>query len=451
MTVRASLALALVAALLGFACTKHNPRYCAGVKNSDCMNVDAGPDGDAGDAADASDAADAADASDSSDADAAMEAAPEHPMCTQTACGSVDGGPPICDVDAGMCRGCASADECVNLSGGALRGCDSDERCYPCTKNVECTVSTTPICEAHGCRACKQDSECGDPGVCVGDGHCATNDEVVFIEYSDSGCSGANGSSASPYCSFHDASPFIGPNSSHTVVVLRGAALDQLILPTFPAGSAPLLVVGRKSAGGDDPNIGYTTSSAVIASSGTITVRDLAIAGGTSSQSIGVKVSGTAKLNLSNVTVSGGKGLGIDVSGGANLTLDRCSIVSSAAGGLSVHGGGFVVQNTIIASNGFGAKLLNVSAGSQFWFDTVVGSAGSAIACDTSSPTIDDSVIQGFNDGCTLNDTLTPTSPTYSAVSLPPAMACTTPPATFPDHDYNGKARGPTASCGAVQ
>ena len=129
------------------------------VRDTDDGSVDRSEVGDGTDARDGGDALDGGDARD----------VPFR--CTgNDQCG--DGGPKVCEPDAGMCV------ECFR-----------DEHCMAKPK--------TPICEALMCRACKVDSECPDPQICMSDGHCATS-EVMFVEFRSTGCGTADGSSGNP-------------------------------------------------------------------------------------------------------------------------------------------------------------------------------------------------------------------------------------------------------------
>jgi hypothetical protein len=171
--------------------------------------------------------------------------------------GGYDGSPGVCEVEAGICVQCLTDGDCSQ-------------------------DSTKPICDTHLCRACKADSECTDPTICMTDGHCATTDEVIFVEFNSNGCPSANGSSTNPYCAPNDAVPHVG--SGKNVIVIRGPVADRMTVNT--AGFSPV-IVGKKSA-----SIPATAATAIQVLSDTVLVRDLTVTGGTAATSRGIIVSG---------------------------------------------------------------------------------------------------------------------------------------------------------------
>ncbi len=486
--------------LLGAGCLEKNPDYCAdaGATQHSCKLQDASADKgvkdastDAGEVADA--AAEALDATDGKDA------VVEKSTCSLMSCGA-DGGPPICDVDAGTCGACTTATQCVAhdplLHGcesgqcfsctkstectdlgtkpiceahacrmcavaaecvardSSLHGCDAPTgQCFPCTKNAECTdLGTKPICDAHACRACKVDAECGGAGVCLDDGHCAKDSEVLYVEFAASGCPNADGTTTKPVCTLAAALADVGVG--RTVIILRGQVADALVIhkPVAPAtGAPPLVLVGRKNALGEAASVSFGLTSGLVLEAGELSVRDVLVAGsGTSTASVGIKVSGEAKLKLQRVTVTGSAGVGISVSS-ASLTMDQCLVEQVGLGGLSASDTAYDISNSIFASNGYGVKIVAPRAGSQFWFDTIVGSKGTALTCDAATTLATSCLIQGFIDTCTTVGTLAPATPAFDADHLPPSAACTTPPAKAPAIDFNGAARVSPFGCGALE
>lgn len=266
---------------------------------------DAGPDG-----ADARDASDAADT-------APVTCRTNEALCAD---GGYDGGPGVCEPDAAVCVECLDDTNCAGKP-------------------------TSPICQNHVCRACKADAECPDPKICMTDGHCATSDEVVFVEFNSSGCPGANGTASNPYCTPNDGVMHL--TSGQNVLVIRGATADRLILNT--SGIAPV-VIGRNSA-----SIPATAATAIQVLSDSVLIRDLTVTGGTAPGSRGFVASGaTTAVKLSNVQVNVGSGLGIQVDSGAMLTMDRCTINGNNKGGILIDAANFDIRNTTITGNGPG-------------------------------------------------------------------------------------------------
>ncbi|MDB4980716.1 MAG: Carboxylesterase family protein [Myxococcales bacterium] len=500
----AVVALAVAAGCVG--CVERNPDYCADASayGHSCTREDAAAAADRRVKDASTDTGEVADvpaemATDATDATDAKDAVIEKSTCSLMSCGA-DGGPPICDVDAGTCGACTTALECVthdpSLHGcesgqcfactkstectdlptrpicgahacrmcaaatecvardASLHGCDATTgQCFPCTKNAECTdAATQPICDGHACRPCKADAECGGAGVCLEDGHCAKGTEVVYVEFSAGGCPGADGTTTKPLCTLADALALVGPGK--TVIVLRGQASDALVIhkPVAPAtGLPPLVLVGRKNGLGEAANVSFGLASGIVLEAGELSVRDVLVSGtGTSTAAIGIRASGEAKLKLQRVTVSGSSGLGISVAS-ATLTMDQCLVEKVALGGLATTDTTHVISNSIFASNGYGVKIGTPRAGSLFWFNTIVGSKGNALTCDAATTLATDCLIQGFVDTCMTVGTLAPATPTFDADHLPPAVACATQPTMAPAVDFNGAPRTAPFGCGALQ
>jgi hypothetical protein len=426
-----ALAVASLAFVLALACTKKNPKYCdaqtpcaTGTCDTGAHQCVANTDGgDAG--ADAGDAGDARDASDATDASDASDVAPKCMASTQCADGGADSGGPVCEVEAGLCVGCVV---------------DSD--CTP--------KKTAPICEAHVCRACKTDAECPDPNICMTDGHCAAGDDVVFVEFKATGCPGADGSSANPYCLPGDATPHL--TSMRSILVIRGSANGQLVLTT--SGVAPV-VIGKPSASGVPASIPANASTAITVSSDSVLIRDLAIKSGSDPASKGIAVSGNSTaLKLVNVQVTlMTDGLGVQASSSAQLTMDRCTVTNNPVGGLLINGAGYDIQNSIFGGNGYGVQFSTPKAPGPFRFNTVVGTV--AAICDLANgETLSDSIVVGPAPNCTLQECIT-TMPTFSSsrpYHLTTKLACPNADASAPpDHDVDGDPRTQPLDCGADQ
>lgn len=490
------MALAAVAwAVVG--CTKTNPNYCADAGKENgyaCSKLDAGLDAPAAvDAVDAMDAGEGGELRGDASRDV-LEAAAERPMCTNAGCTMTE--TPICDVDGGTCRGCATNGECAQKS-PQTPACDKGE-CYACTTDDQCSNATMPICDGHACRACDLNADCAsktatpacassgkcvecatstdcagtkpvcntsantcracasdaecpaDPGVCMADGHCAATGEVIFVEFNASGCAGADGTSAKPYCAPNDGVAHLA--AGHNVIVLRGAFGAQMMLNT--SAISPV-IIGRMNASSVVGSVPATVSTAITVSSDTVLIRDLTVNFGSTSTSKGIAVTGAStKLTLLRVTASLGTGLGVDAESGSTLTMDECYVLNNSTGGILVNGAGYSIQNTVIAGNGYGVQFsAPVSANSQLRFNTVVNNPIAATCDLTSTETFTDSIFTGPMVNCSVTDSVT-TAPTFSTTQpfhLTAHLPCPTAPAagTFPDHDIDGDARTGTIDCGA--
>ncbi len=427
--------------------------------------------------------------------------------CNQVpgSCGARGGGTPVCVVDAGtrtgICVGCLSNSDCKSatpiceLVGTAsspldtCRACSTSGNdckqlnpmtpvcvpatdaaggpqpgtCVGCLANSDCAGSGTskkPICELtstastaiNTCRACAKDAECGGPGVCMDDGHCAQDTEVMFVAASPN-CPG-NGTSASPYCSLTMAVPNL--SATKHVMVILGGTNDQLTLAT--SGVAPV-VLGRMNAAGDIGSVPANAATAITVNSDTVLIRDLTVNLGSATASKGIAVTGAGtSLSLRRVTVSlGTKGLGIDAESGATLAMDECYVENNPVGGILVNGATANIQNTVIgfspaASSGYGIQFNVPGSGTQFMFNTVVGYPTAATSDFSHQVVLNYSIVVGQPTNCTLNDCVI-AAPTFSATNpyhLTIRQMCPTTPTTFPGHDIDGQARtSTTLSCGA--
>jgi len=255
-----------------------------------CWDMDASTDTDGGDARDGGDAKDA-------------EVAPP-PRCPQTincADGGYDGSAGVCAIDAGVCV------ECLE---------DGD-----CASNPK-----TPICEDQLCRACKAGSECkAGPGTCMfhRDGHCATDDETIYVKNA-TGCSmNGGGTKDMPYCNSQDGINAV--TEMRTVVVMRGPdALTEWAVSTAPV--APVTVIGQTSA-----TVNPGARVGIRVSAGSVYVRDL--------------------------KVSSGSNIGVIAETGSDLTMDHCTISNNTKGGILVDGASFDIKNTTVTGNGPSADL----------------------------------------------------------------------------------------------
>jgi hypothetical protein len=420
------------------------------------------------------------------------------------ACGSPNGGTPVCvsrdaGVKPGMCVECLTNDSCkgakpiCEVTGttkspvDTCRACGTDNECKQlnttkpvcvpttdaaggpqpgscvgCLTDANCTsggATRTPICEPtnNACRACAKDTECGGPGVCMADGHCAATSEVLFVDATAS-CSTGNGTSAAPYCSLAVATPHLGIPTP--VMVILGGTNDQLTLAT--TGVSPV-IIGRKNAAGDAGSIPANAATAITVSSDTVLIRNLIVDLGSGTASKGITVGGAGtSLSLRQVTVYlGTKGLGIDAESGATLTMDECYVLNNPTGGILVNGATASIQNTIIAANpsssGYGIQFNAPGSGTQFLFNTVVGYSTAATSDFGHQVVLNYSIVVGSLSNCNA-DTCVVAAPTFnttnpSAVNpfhLTGRTPCPTQATSFPNHDIDGDPRtAATLDCGA--
>ncbi len=362
---------------------------------------------------------------------------------------------PICDVTSGKCRACGDQpDDCRHLN-PALPVCvtagDGGGVCVQCAAMSDCT-GTTPVCTAaHTCTACKADSDCAGSGphVCMADGHCASDDQVVIVDEAR-GC--PDGGTSGTFCTLAAGVAQLSP--SRNVLIVVGGTSDRLVLSTV---NVEPIVIGRMNSAGDPGSIPATSGTALTLNSDTVVIRDLTVNLGGSSTSRGIAVTGaTTTATILRVTASLGTGLGIDVENGASVTIDASYVNGNSAGGILVNGATAIIQNSVIANNGgttgYGVQLNNAGIGTRFWFNTVVKNPVAAVCSYGGGVALQDCILEGAQTNCNPVTSVT-TVPAFDAqrpFHLTASQPCV-PPASFPNHDIDGELRAPTPDCGADQ
>lgn len=472
------LPLALAVALACVACnpTKLKDGYCH--TNADC--------GDGGvtcnnitrkcEAMDASmDRSEVGDASDGGDGrDGGVAEVPF--SCMQC----MDGGSPVCEVDASRCVECLSNGDCTggkricNLStltcefgcsqcasagDGGSTVCDVDaSQCVECLSNGDCS-GAKPICNLSTltCERCTSDSQCiakvPNPGVCMfhQDGRCATDDETIYVE-SKTGCmstpSASGGTMAAPFCKLQDA---LSAVSSRRLLFIRGSGdVGNTSIQSLAGGQISIIGPGtRITAAAGSPGLRVTASDVFAR---------------------GIKVLGDA-----------GTDIGIVAESGATIRLDGVTVENMSKGGLRVIASGYEVINSLFAGNGgtiddggrfIGGAFLRVPPSGQparFAFCTIVSNNDKGVVCEATLQTIEASLLANNLGGgttpdasnCTLSlskttadgaPNLTTTDPKYRLTATSPCRnALTSLPANAPDHDIDGTKRPQEGAfdCGA--
>jgi len=245
---------------------------------------------------------------------------------------------PICATSTNTCRGCTAASDCSSFTGHTA--CASSGSCVQCTDNSTCS-GTTPICatSTNTCRKCSTDGECSaiGPGVCMADGHCATDAETVYVGPVGSTCSDANaGTAQAPVCSSQAGVGLATQTgSSKSVVLVRGTLAAGSTLIT---ASSPLTIVGKSSAVLTPTTVG---SVGITVTSGEIYLRNLTVQG----------------------TASPATGMGINAISGTTLHMDTCAVINNPGGGILFNGAAFDIKNTTITGNGPGTAPAGASYG----------------------------------------------------------------------------------------
>lgn len=258
---------------------------------------------------------------------------------------------PVCGTN-NKCAKCTTNTECEGLGQANQRWCKPDTgQCVQCLDSEVCT-GTTPFCGSNKCVACGgDDAKCvgskAEPGVCLGDGHCAQEAEAIYVKYTamcDVTPAGGAGTQAAPLCTVN-ASAKSKLSSSRSLIVIRGP-IDKWALDA-PAGFR-IIVVGQQSA-----EVIGGTGGIVTITGGDVEIRKLTITGGGSSDGIRLNGSGTT-LVVNDSTARRNGGAGIAAVAGTTLKLNGCDITENGGGGVLLDGAAFEISNTKITGNGPG-------------------------------------------------------------------------------------------------
>ncbi|HEX2657231.1 MAG TPA: hypothetical protein VHU40_03120, partial [Polyangia bacterium] len=188
--------------------------------------------------------------------------------CGKDADCSADPNKPFCS-PTGTCVGCdpTAMGACAARSPGKPV-CSASGACVQCVKNLDCD-SKTPVCSPNNsCGPCSGDSDCAGrygPVICMTkDGHCAVDDETIYVQQSAACVSGSGpgGTPMAPYCDLSMVPSVV--SSSRNLVVVRGAVNNSAM--SFGANAQRLFIVGQKSAliGGVNTGVRVTAGEATI-------------------------------------------------------------------------------------------------------------------------------------------------------------------------------------------
>jgi hypothetical protein len=355
-------------------------------------------------------------------------------------CEPPDGGSDAPEAGDGPSAGCRTDDACRSAPDAAGPACVLDGgQCVECLEDKHCIADKNrPFCIAQQCVPCTSDDRCpkvsSDEGLCIADGHCATADELIYVQNVSSCSPSGGGTAATPYCTAAQGIAAVGDGKS--VVIMIGA-LDAWSLTGQPSGTTVVTVLGRQNA--------------------TITAN----------ANVGIAISG-AKVDLRRLHVTTGMKSGITASNGATLIVDRCVIDKFDQSGITITGSAYRITNSILTRNGFSvgagdtifsAVMIRESAGLQpavFSHNTLVANLN-AVSCDVPYA-IDASIIWASTlmsaGNCVVAPCCSNLDPmltdTYLLTGSSPCLDKVSDAATV-GHDFEGQLRpnGPLSDCGA--
>ncbi len=272
--------------------------------------------------------------------------------------------------------------------------CDSKEDCsgqegkLACTEPnpstgfgvcVQCTLADATACSAaapicgtdNTCRTCSKHSECAS-AACLPDGSCGSDANVAYVA--------ANGTGT--ICSLSAPCSTLAAALAKNKAFVKVAAGDVVKDPqaTIIDGKTVTILAEAGAKLSRDGN------NAVVEVRGLADVRifDLEITGasGAGGHGIDLSDSGSPKLSLTRVKLTGNQGLGLRAQGGS-VTVLQSSIANNSGGGISVSGVGtsFSIADNFITYNGRalgaqasligGVAITSNTTGSKFERNTV--------------------------------------------------------------------------------
>ena len=238
--------------------------------------------------------------------------------------------------------------------------------CVQCTAaDSAACLGVTPICGAdHTCRSCGKHTDCAS-AACLPDGSCAAETLVAYVAATGTGTA----CTKSAPCGTLAAA--ISKAQAYVKVASSGAAITDTQVTIVD--SKAVTILADEGAKVDRSNDG----GAVLKVQGTADVKifDLEITGasGGGGNGIDVDASGTPKLALTRVKLTGNQGLGLSAQGGA-VTISQSTISGNVGGGISISNAKFEITNNFVVANGssdmlsgsdFGGLSLSAPAGAN--------------------------------------------------------------------------------------
>lgn len=208
---------------------------------------------------------------------------------------------------------------------GATPVCNTDtHQCVECTTgHQEACTGETPACGTDNtCQKCSAHSQCPSSNVCLPSGACAATNEVAYVD------PGYNGTS----CIKDNPCPLLSTalsNTNKTNIKISGNITE----------SSPVVFNSRNATLFSDPG---------------------SIISGPSSRGSVIKVDGTSKLEVYDLTISNGPdaGIGMASGNGATVSLHRVTVTTNSGEGISADGGTLNIDRSIITGNTDGGIVM---------------------------------------------------------------------------------------------
>jgi hypothetical protein len=355
------------------------------------------------------------------------------PACTMSS--TCPDGLPVCDSNSQMCRACnAAADDSVCVARNAatphckLAGTNMG-LCAACNVSGDCP-SPAPFCNADGtCRKCAANSECASLICDTGSGQCASESDVVYVNYvndpGQSTCSdtGKDGSKAHPYCQITTALTLVGISTRHFVHVEGSATNYDPFEIVSTNGSLTFIGPGKDAGTPATVKPAIAANYALLidptgAQTATVAIEGMTFVGNGGASVLYCNGNNTTDLTIIDSSFSS------STKGAVNLTnctakISESYLFNTTDGLLLGPGANYSVQNCFMYGNNTGVQFVNGSSG-NFSFNSVGNNTGSqGVFCGNSvTAMISDSIVWGnkknggtqFNGtNCILNNVVTGT------------------------------------------
>lgn len=351
---RHAMKLAWMLVVVAAACTRPNPAVCC-LDQADCNEVGI---------------------SEVRDCSAGL-ACVEHqcvvPSCAMTGC---EVAAPVCNLTTDVCEGCTDSSECSRFPDANV--CDtSSGGCVECVAASDCPAAE-PVCDASACRACKLDSECAS-GACGDDGACVGEDSIVYMD--PGGVDVGSCTRAAPCRTFAFAIPRTSTTRSH-VVLGPGAYVERdIVIDSQMTSAKPLYIHG----GGASISLPQGNDGTVFDVAVNAVVRHLQFPEVIGN---GLVLSGTEAIVAEDITAHGGY-RAISTSGSVTL---RDIAVDGATYGIDITSGQVTVERAVIHG---GTTAIHSGSNVLVYATNVLiyGTADLAIDLHLASGSIDSSTV----------------------------------------------------------
>ncbi|HUS33037.1 MAG TPA: right-handed parallel beta-helix repeat-containing protein [Kofleriaceae bacterium] len=240
--------------------------------------------------------------------------------CPMIAC--TDQKQPVCEVSSGNCVQCLPP----GMMGSDPMQCAADETCGQDRK----------------CHACVVDTDCKDSKVCLSDGSCAMQSNVLYAAPAPNGT--GNLCTIDMPCTFTTAVSLLGAKSIVKLTTTKGT--DYSEPPIVVAASGTIIGTGATFIPmGAGPAISMTKQT-------NVEIVGLTISGATAQ---GILCSET-KFQLRRATIIGSGGYGVQTTK-CDATIERTKLMRNQAGGMFIADGTFEIRNNFVGPDNGSSAL----------------------------------------------------------------------------------------------